>query len=310
MRKLGHTASDSLDLLLDTMCSMFGGIILIAILIVLLTQGGGGGKREEQRAGAEIIARKIAVASADLEQARQLRDRLAQGRDANLDKLAADRKLLMVAVEAGRAELKKADGKMAAQVAIETVNFTDESLRLSRTQAEADHQAVELRNSIKTQAENAARLKERLIGIDRQIQQAKEERVAKLRFPKERLKTKASLPIILKYNRIYPLYFGDAAKNTESITWEDAAFGGSEIATPIRDKGLDPQKDRAEIATLLGRVQAQDIYFALYVYVDSFDAFKEIKEFITQSGFDFGWEPVEAGVKMRFGSNGHSPPPL
>ena len=32
MRKLGRTNSDALELLLDTVCSMFGAILLIAIL--------------------------------------------------------------------------------------------------------------------------------------------------------------------------------------------------------------------------------------------------------------------------------------
>jgi len=38
-RRMAHSDEDSLELLLDTICNVFGGIILMAILVVLQTQG-------------------------------------------------------------------------------------------------------------------------------------------------------------------------------------------------------------------------------------------------------------------------------
>jgi len=38
VKRRRNTTEDSLELLLDTMCNMFGGIILMALLVVLQTQ--------------------------------------------------------------------------------------------------------------------------------------------------------------------------------------------------------------------------------------------------------------------------------
>ena len=308
MRKLGHTASDSLDLLLDTMCSMFGGIILIAILIVLLTQGKDSPPSAEQKATTEIISRKIAVALADLKQAQKLREQLGVPTDANIEALNAEKQRLQSAVDEARALQNQSNGQIADQVTHQNIDYTAESLALSQKLAEAERTKTELINTNKAQEQNSERLNARIVALDAQIQKAKEERVAKLRFPKERSKTKETFNIIVKYNRIYPLMNADGSRNKATISWEDD--DDAHVPTPIREKGIDIQRDGAELARLLHGLSSEEIYFALYVCSDSFDTFKRIKDVVTQAGFDFGWEPVKPGTKLRFGRHGTSPPPL
>ena len=65
------TPSDSLYLLLDTLCNAFGGIILLAVLVVLLTS-----KEKTQSAAAtdsqEMLQRRLTLAQTNLAHARQL----------------------------------------------------------------------------------------------------------------------------------------------------------------------------------------------------------------------------------------------
>ena len=42
MRRRKHISNDSLELLLDTICNIFGGIILMAILVIIQTQASAG----------------------------------------------------------------------------------------------------------------------------------------------------------------------------------------------------------------------------------------------------------------------------
>ena len=116
--------------------------------------------------------------------------------------------------------------------------------------------------------------------------------------------------MILRYNRIYPLSTAKLGKNTESIVWTPLLFSDAETAEPIREKGLDPENDRTEIARLIQAVPSADCYFTFYVYTDSFEAFRNIKETVAQAGYQFGWEPVQPSARLIFGKDGHAPPPL
>src|SRR4051812_5963958 len=63
--------SDSLYMLLDTMCDAFGGIILLAVLVVLLTS-----EEKIQNAthsdSTEMMQRRVAIAQTNLQQSLQL----------------------------------------------------------------------------------------------------------------------------------------------------------------------------------------------------------------------------------------------
>lgn len=309
MRKLGRTASDSLDLLLDTVCNMFGVILLIAILVTLLTQTIPATPASDNST-AEILQRKIATAESDLADAIRLRDESAKGIDPKLVMLSSETLQLRQAIDQARSRLEQVDAKIHDQVVAQTFDFTSESAKLSQQLLEAERKQTELANTIKTDDQNTARLRSRSSALTQQTQQTKEARVTKLRFPKERTGTKDTFSIIVKYNQVYPLYNQNLDKNTETISWTPSVLSDSETAVPINGKGLDLVRDRAGIVRFLQAVPTADYYVAFYVYTDSFDAFHSLREMAVQAGFEFGWEPVQPGVQLRFGKGGHSPPPL
>jgi hypothetical protein len=309
MRKLGKTASDSLDLLLDTVCNMFGVILLIAILVTLLSQTA----REApgvDASTAEMLQRRIATAESDLADALRLKRQLANSVDPNLAHLILQRNQLQETINNVKKQGEQVDSQIHDQVTAQTFDYTTESKKMSQQIVEAEQRKTELANAIETQDQNAARLRERINALNGQIQNTKEKRVTKLRFPKERARTKTTFSVILKYNRVYPLYTGELDKNTDSIDWTPSVLDDSETADPIRDKGLDPVKDRVQIAQLVHTVSNDDCYFGFYVYPDSFDSFRVVKEIVTQAGFEFGWEPEKPGTHLRFGKEGSNPPPL
>ena len=71
MRRRSRAPKDSLDLLLDTMCNAFGGIVLIAILIALLIESPGDESRKSAPSGREALevsrkARELTELEADV----------------------------------------------------------------------------------------------------------------------------------------------------------------------------------------------------------------------------------------------------
>lgn len=308
MRKLGRTASDSLDLLLDTMCSIFGGIILIAIFIVLVTQDRTDNTPETPSAADEMLQRKISVATQDLAEARKLKEALESAAPGVPQAVVSELEELQKAVVAAREEKAQLEGKVGNQVALATEDFTAISKDLSKQTAEANRKGRELGNEIKAHNVELERQRERLSSLAEQIQKLRSERTTKLRFPVERTTSKGVFPIIFQYNCIYPLHDYRLEQNTAMIRW--TPNGRAQNASPIDGKGWDPQRHHSEIHRLFRSLSKDKFYFALYVYSDSFDCFNRFKEMATESGFDFGWEPVQSGELLRFGSDGHSPPPL
>ena len=309
MRKLGRTSTDSLELLLDTVCSMFGAIILIAILVALLAQTA---KVDPSmgKANAEMLQRKIATAEEDLAQARQFKEHLSKPANEGIAAMVMEKQHLEEAIKAARERREHIGEQLKGQIALQSVDFSTESKKLSADLLANQRKHIELTNAIKAQNENSARLHERVTALDQQIHKTKEERVAKLRLPKERSPTKDTFNVILKYNRVYPLLDSRLAENRETLSWEPLFSGDAQAVSPIRGKGLDAAADRAQIAALIHDLRDSGVYFAFYVYADSFETFRTLKDIVVEGGGDFGWEPVMQDVKLKFGKHGHSPPPL
>lgn len=76
MKRRALIPADSLDLLLDTMCNTFGGIILIALLVALLSRTGG--PSAEAPASQALHEQRIALAEGELEALRKHRWREAE----------------------------------------------------------------------------------------------------------------------------------------------------------------------------------------------------------------------------------------
>src|SRR4051812_5865946 len=84
LRRRGHT--DSLELLLNTMCNTFGGIVMISLVMALLA--GDTSSDEAAAARASDWQRQISQANAALEEARQLQSTLGANQSDATNRLA------------------------------------------------------------------------------------------------------------------------------------------------------------------------------------------------------------------------------
>ena len=102
MRKLRPNSEESLDLLLDTLCNVFGGIILISCLLALLTQHTNNiAKSDADASGLKgrLLAERHEAATNELAALKQLADKLAASGQGEVLKLADERDQLRATQE-------------------------------------------------------------------------------------------------------------------------------------------------------------------------------------------------------------------
>jgi hypothetical protein len=306
MRKLGRN-KDSLELLLDTVCSMFGAILLIAILVALMAQTARVDPSGE-RASAEILQRRIATAEADLAQSQRLANQIGVPPATTAGALAREKEQLAIALAAARAEQQRVQEQLQSQISRQTADHSDEWKKLLADEREFMRQQVELENDIKTQDQNAARLIARSEALAKSTVEEKQAHIVTLRFPKEHARTKRTLPVICRYGKIYPLMSADGTKNETTVVWSKK--GSNELARPVEALGWSPTENKSALEELFGSVSKEDQYLAFYVYPDSFDAFHTVRDMATAAHLEFGMELDRAGSDLLWGEDGASPPPL
>ncbi len=298
------TPSDSLYLLLDTLCNAFGGIILLAVLVVLLTS-----KERSQNTTAsdsqEMLQRRLALARTNLQESLQLAASLnAKANDPRWQQqvtLLSTRKELQDSIQQIRDTIlqkgKELDAANAADPA-ERLKFLNSELAMAQAQK------LEVQNSLAAVDENIKRLKQRLADMVAQVTAKLDDLQRPLRLPKEHETGKRVVYIIVRYGHIYPCRNSDLSRDETDINWTSAL--DSEIAEPIRGKGLYPNA----VASYFSGLSSDDVYLVFCVFEDSFPAFIQAKQSAVAAGISYGWEPFRnADGPVSFGENGHTPKP-
>ena len=301
--------SDSLDMLLDTMCNTFGGIILLAVLVTLLTS------RERQiRSGTasdsqELLQRRLAMAQTNLQKSLQL--------SASLQAKAGDEKWKkQITLLSSRKELQDELQRIHEAITqsskeLETSSAADPAERLKYLNSQfatAQARKMETQNSLAATEENTKRLKQRLDDLDKQAAALINESQRPLRLPREYQTGKRVIYVVARYGRIYLCRNSDLSRNETDINWTSSL--DTETAEPIRGKGIDPALNLGGFKNFLNNQSRETIYLVYCVFEDSFPAFIRAKQITVEAGFAYGWEAFRnQDGPVSFSSVGHTPKP-
>lgn len=306
MRKLRPNPDQSLDLLLDTLCNMFGGIILISCLLALLTNqksAAPGDSTEKSGSQGRLLAERIEAAKSELAGLQKLSETMkATGQD-KLQALIKERNELQAALDKLRQE-------NSAPMNADAGTAKDSSGDLARLRSEvrALDQRIADAKARKAAADQKARdLAGQIQSLRSKITTEDEKRTEHVRFPKEREITKAPQNLLLKYGAIYPLQdaSGDKFPGVTRIM-----KGGEDFdAIPQKSRGI-PISDIATLRRLLASYKRWGSYVSLNVYPDSFEAFRAIKMLILEAGLDYGFDVYPEHFIITFSPKGASPAPL
>ncbi|MBM3861772.1 MAG: hypothetical protein FJ395_19285 [Verrucomicrobia bacterium] len=309
-----HDVKDSLDLLLDTMCNAFGGIVLIAILVALLSNEV---RRNDEthrikELGTEMLQRRIAQVESDLAAARQYQDNLngqLQGSSvSNATALLEQREILHGEFLTSTNNITKTQAAQGAAQEASAQSADDRARALRGQVAALSRQLTSEQNTLAATRQNVDRLQQRMTSLQTEERKNKTRNVVQLRLPKEQVQSKRTFPVIIRYDQVYFVYDTTRSRqrNTYGLEFEEISDGDIKVL-PIRGRGIDLRS----AVNLLHTVSNQEFYFVCWTYGDSFRTFNQFKQLITRAGFDYGWKPMHPeGFLILTDRQVTSPPPL
>jgi len=135
-----------------------------------------------------------------------------------------------------------------------------------------------------------------------------------LRLPNETEATRISWEVIARYGKLYPLYvFSKAAREGKAqdtqLLQRQPVPGAGVFLEPRPDLGLSPETAVAEMVQAFRTGGKTNYYFVFWVFEDSFGAFKRARETAVSLGFQYGWDPVEQGTRLKLFEGGDKIPP-
>jgi len=287
----------SLDLLLDTICNMFGGILLMAILVVVLTQ-----------TSASHISPDVSMDIKEAMESRSLRAEILRLENATLElktKTAAAQSQYVSSVPLVMRDLL--DRRQA---------FAEAYLNALRRLETASQQRETTANDLALLEQETTRVTDALSAKTAELDRVRNQLLAKpasmprnVRLPHRRGKVEGTAS--------YYLVKGDKAYRVGPIRWTGGAYPtGDCIGTPVpyshppqvqlRPKDgaglkITERPGKADpLAASLRRLSPRTHYVVMFVYDDdrSFASFQQMKNMILDKGYRY-----VAGPKMSPGGS-------
>jgi len=303
MRSRWDRKEGSLDLLLNTLCDVFGSFIMIALILVLPT---GISHISAPVAGEEILSRRILTAEAEIE---KLDQKIASsGVDDEFNRLKTEKSKIESTIKTLKEQSRVMGEQRAKQLSASIRDVTKEDAVLldKIKKAQLDQEAA--KNALDELNKFQANLTSRIDAINCKVLDAKKARTQEMRLPRERPTSKDATNVIFRYGRIHPLLSEPASgiRNRDSLEWNQKGDDAM-LVKPIEGKGILPA-DKSRIANWSESVP-NDCFVACYVYADSIEAFRDFRKVIQDKNMEIGWEPVSEGRGLIFSSHGSSPNP-
>ncbi len=294
MSRKAAPVGDSLDLLLDTICNTFGGILFIAMLVVILTSQ---------------ISRDAAPSAPSAESSRALR-RLRGELTESESKLT---KLRQAVRQKEDLERRFADPESLGL--LESLrSLDDDSDELLKERAQKLTDVAESQADLEETARELERLAQLLTETKERLQLEKQrlENEASLRsrtseVPQQRATQKQAIAFFLKAGRLSAFAHrnedGEIIQNAaESKIVEEAP--GKKYIELVPGAGLTIAVDgsnAAEIAARLADFDKTKHFLSVFVFKDSFANFESLKNEMIRSGFEYHLVPFPDDAKVYIG---------
>ena len=300
-RRRRTTSADSLELLLDTICNTFGGVLFIAILVVILLRMTG---ESEEETPVQTVAP---------EHFQQQQNRLAS--------LTAELALLREA-RAGQQRLAEqfAEQEVRAQIVVRNdLQESFDQLQLTYSQqlaanVDATQKIEETRQENVQTFENLELAETKANQLRQQLTEEREARVQEMRTPVVRSSGfRQEIGLILRYGRMYVWHrYGRDGTRLGLNTDEFVVVGteGSALITRPKPTAGLPLEDnvlsRGKIRERLSQFSPQSCVMAVVVRPDSYGHFNVLRDVLLDEGLEYRLMPMdeEGKVADRGGAGG------
>jgi len=296
MARARKQQADSLELLLDTICNTFGGVVFIAILVVILLQSAGDRQPVEEKADTDVSAEELA----------ELEHRLAKA-TSELNSLRE--------TQASQDSLMALLAPKEVQSLVQSRNQSRENrreLEISREQLVADiaqrqTKIQKLKAELSTIHAQRQESQQRLEQLEERIERERESRREEVRLPVVHANMRGqSLGVILRYGRLYVWHRYDQRGNQSGLNTDDFVILGEDavgyITTPKPNAGI-PLRDGAEtkrrIIQRLRKFPPRQTVIEIAVRPDSFTHFRHLRDVLLERGYEYRLLPMDSHSALR-----------
>lgn len=310
MARRRRADDSSLELLLDTICNTFGGVLFLAMLVsLMLTQ-------TRRRVEGQPATAAPAVSAADLvrletraaeatRDVEALEEQVRQARRIAGDFEVVDAESLLAAMEAAEQRARETEARRGGLLA----SIAGEQAAAARSSAakeanERDRQALAERAS-RARARLAAASAERdqLVAAAIRIrdEEARRSTVETTgRAPRMRETNKAEFPLLLRYGRLYlakKLVGGRLVVNEDDFMLKPGLIANMAEAKPHAGIDLTAEEGRdAGLRRVTADFPPERWYACLVVHPDSFEEYLTAKNWLVARGYEIRLIPSDKPV--------------
>ena len=278
----------SLDMLLDTLCNTFGGIILIALLLALSVN----------KKSVELYDKLVKTDDNQSELIRereQLKNSLLDLKDENIEILED----LEDDAYSKREEIEEIKDNLD--------DFNSDSSSMEKLAQRARQKLKDMEDMETTIEEERLTMEEELSRLEAIFEhqelskELKKKPYRKVSLPQQKDTRKKPLPVIVAHGKMYPmiaLNIGSVEKNEDGLLWNQTPDKRFQVKVDPQ-KGVDPMNDDALDLFLSSvrdapRLVRQDFFLNLFVYSDSenFAIFNKIRDEAVLRKLDYNWIPI------------------
>jgi hypothetical protein len=278
----------SLDMLLDTLCNTFGGIILIALLLALSVN----------KKSVELYDKLVKTddnQSELIKEREQLKNSLLDLKDDNIEILEE----LDDDIFSKREEIE------AIKDNLDDLNSDSSSMeKLVQQQDEKLKDMLDMESKIEEERlsleEELSRL-EAIFEHQELSKELKKKPYRKVSLPQQKDTRKKPLPVIVAHGKMYPMVsinIGSVEKNENGLLWNQTPDQRFQVKVDP-GKGVDPMNNDALDLFLSSvrdspRLVKQNFFLNLFVFSDSenFSIFNKIRDEAVLRDLDYNWIPI------------------
>lgn len=310
-RRFSGSGDDSLELLLDTLCNVFGGIVLIACLLAIIPRAAlPPPLLPTAEASTQMTERRIVSARAELQRLEREIKGLPQSVDPERTALQNRRDSLARTVDARRTTRKEIEGKETSEANARSIVASSDPDALNEALERIKRQVVGEENLANASEEKIRFLEERMKLLSEEAETLGKGKVQAVRFPRERMKDGSPFPIIAQYAQLYPLLIGNQLEANKAIHREPSADRDGFRADPIPGNGIALPDSRPLLMATLKSAASKGHYVSIYLYPDSHEVFQELRNALADEKIPYGLEFEESEHRLSFSSSGSAPPEL
>lgn len=269
---------DALELFLDAMSNMFGGVVFIAVTIIILLQF-------TARPAATSPDDRVTTPQENAEPLRQeiytLQDVLASTQTQTLPATESDQQ---------RYAVLKSDYETAAQTIQNLIS-----------QVESQQNVID---SAQTQADELTRLREQieahLLEARKALEDAQSQTPQRLRIPRYQSTTKREFPVLLSSGRLVSVFESTSAQAQGSVNRADLEIDPQNQTVRARPGRGVTIESRQTLVERFKHLSPNQHYISLAVWPDSFNEALTVRDTLIDLGFEYGLTFIQADAEIPF----------